>query len=536
MVLPGLTSLPVIDRDEARYVQASVQMAESDDFLNIRFQDEARNKKPAGAYWVQTAMIKAFSEPGMRKIWAQRLPSVFAALISILLLYWGGLKLVGRDAAFIAGCLLAVSLIFVFEGHIAKTDALLCATTTALFASIARLRNGGGRLEAWVFWIALGFSIMIKGPIGLLLIGLTLIGLRIWEKEISWAKPLLNFGAIFIFFLIWVPWVIAIYNATDGAFFAESLGKDLGGKVISGQEDHGAPPGAHSLILPLTLWPTSLFILPAIVFAVQTIRKGQDGPIARAIRLCILWTIPFWIVIELMPTKLPHYGLPVLPALCILMGATLIGMRHLDEFVISRSLNAVFFLLASAGLLGALYYVQTQYGQSDGHMISYVILGLSGGLALLASLTLIFGKIRTSFLSCLLCGLVLSGGSYGYILPELESFRTSEKLTALLHQLDPKINSSQIHSPHYTEPSLVYHIGKDINLKSGELDVLKTPFLILDSRQDSILLDSQQMAAAVKYHDLCLKTSKSVKGFNYSKGEEVSLIVLQAVPCQESAP
>ena len=66
MVLPGLTRLPVIDRDEARYVQASVQMAESGDFLNIRFQDEARNKKPAGAYWVQTAMILSLihiSEP-----------------------------------------------------------------------------------------------------------------------------------------------------------------------------------------------------------------------------------------------------------------------------------------------------------------------------------------------------------------------------------------------------------------------------------------------------------------------------------------
>ena len=137
MVLPGLSRLPVIDRDEARYAQASVQMAESGDLLNIRFQDEARNKKPAGAYWAQTAMIKAFAGPDTRKLWAQRLPSVLGALISILLLYWGGLKLVGRDAAFIAASLLAVSLIFVFEGHIAKTDALLCATTTALFASIA---------------------------------------------------------------------------------------------------------------------------------------------------------------------------------------------------------------------------------------------------------------------------------------------------------------------------------------------------------------------------------------------------------------
>ena len=33
--LPGLANMPVIDRDEARYAQASVQMAESGDWLNI---------------------------------------------------------------------------------------------------------------------------------------------------------------------------------------------------------------------------------------------------------------------------------------------------------------------------------------------------------------------------------------------------------------------------------------------------------------------------------------------------------------------
>ena len=59
MLLPGLSGLPVVDRDEARYAQASIQMAESGDWLNIRLQDEARNKKPAAAYWAQSAMIKA---------------------------------------------------------------------------------------------------------------------------------------------------------------------------------------------------------------------------------------------------------------------------------------------------------------------------------------------------------------------------------------------------------------------------------------------------------------------------------------------
>ena len=59
MTVPGIWNLPVIDRDEARFAVASVQMAESGDYVSIRFQDEARNKKPAAAYWAQSAMIKA---------------------------------------------------------------------------------------------------------------------------------------------------------------------------------------------------------------------------------------------------------------------------------------------------------------------------------------------------------------------------------------------------------------------------------------------------------------------------------------------
>ena len=74
MVLPGLASLPVIDRDEARFAQASVQMAETGDLLNIRLQDEARNKKPAASYWAQTAMIKVFARDGENRIWAHAYP------------------------------------------------------------------------------------------------------------------------------------------------------------------------------------------------------------------------------------------------------------------------------------------------------------------------------------------------------------------------------------------------------------------------------------------------------------------------------
>src|SRR5918998_6845393 len=55
--LPGFTTLQPMDRDEPRYAQASKQMLETGDFVDIRFQDEARHKKPVGIYWMQSASV-----------------------------------------------------------------------------------------------------------------------------------------------------------------------------------------------------------------------------------------------------------------------------------------------------------------------------------------------------------------------------------------------------------------------------------------------------------------------------------------------
>src|SRR4051812_7004753 len=51
--LPGFFNIPPVDRDEARFAQATKQMIESGDYIDIRFQDEVRYKKPVGIYWLQ---------------------------------------------------------------------------------------------------------------------------------------------------------------------------------------------------------------------------------------------------------------------------------------------------------------------------------------------------------------------------------------------------------------------------------------------------------------------------------------------------
>ena len=61
----AVLQIPPVDRDEARFAQATKQMMETGDYVDIRFQDEVRYKKPVGIYWLQAG---PWSKPPRR--WA----------------------------------------------------------------------------------------------------------------------------------------------------------------------------------------------------------------------------------------------------------------------------------------------------------------------------------------------------------------------------------------------------------------------------------------------------------------------------------
>src|SRR6516225_8012700 len=130
--LPGFFSIPPIDRDEARFAQATKQMVESGDYIDIRFQDEVRYKKPVGIYWLQAAAVKTASALGFRRapttIWLYRIPSLIGAIGAVLLTYWAALAFVSRRAAVLAGLMMATCVLLDFERLLAKTDAMLLLT------------------------------------------------------------------------------------------------------------------------------------------------------------------------------------------------------------------------------------------------------------------------------------------------------------------------------------------------------------------------------------------------------------------------
>src|SRR5580698_7032292 len=173
--LPGFFTVPAIDRDEARFAQATKQMVETGDFVDIRFQDEVRYKKPVGIYWLQSAVVKtasALGVPGPQlRIWLYRVPSLIGAIGAVLLTYWTALAFVTRRGAILAGLILGSSVLLGVEARLAKTDAMLLLTVVAAMGALARVylswqRGEDPEHQPWmgpiIFWTALAGGILLK--------------------------------------------------------------------------------------------------------------------------------------------------------------------------------------------------------------------------------------------------------------------------------------------------------------------------------------------------------------------------------------
>src|SRR5690242_2889272 len=191
--LPGFFSIPPIDRDEARFAQATKQMVESGDYVDIRFQDEVRYKKPVGIYWLQAAVVKAAG--ALTTIWLYRIPSLLGAIGAVLLTYWTAVAFVSQRAAVLAALMIASCVLLSIERLLAKTDALLLMTVVAAMGAMARaylpqqrerLDAGGAWTIAAIFWTAVAAGVLLKGPLIVMVVALAALALSIVDRSARW--------------------------------------------------------------------------------------------------------------------------------------------------------------------------------------------------------------------------------------------------------------------------------------------------------------------------------------------------------------
>ncbi len=461
--LMGAAHVSVMDADEARFAQASRQMVESGDYVRIRLQDEERNRKPIGTYWAQAASTQLLAPitGANNEIWTYRLPSALGVALAALATLWGGAALVGQRAAFMGAALLAAGLLLSFEGMTAKADALLVGFTTLAVAALARLRMSAGapRTLALLFWAALACGILIKGPVTPAVAALTLIALGFWERRADWMKPLLWWPGPVLAALIALPWLIAIGAATHGRFFNGMLVTDIGAKLIGQDQAHLALPGFYIALLPILIFPATYALPAAGRIAWEALRAPASEARLAAPRFLMAWAAPTLLVLELLPTKLVHYALPVYPAIALLCGAGLMGMRG-KRWRISHPVGVAVFAVVGALIVAMMAFSATlmpgDFEADARRAISAGIVGaIALGIAVLALILLRRPVLRAG--AIIACALVLSFSLRERLLPESRAlFPSAELVDALARERLMPTDERQLWSVGYDEISLVF--------------------------------------------------------------------------------
>ncbi|MEE2525988.1 glycosyltransferase family 39 protein [Hyphobacterium sp. HN65] len=519
--LTGVFTIQPLDRDESRYVQATTQMLETGDFVEIRFQDEARNKKPVGIYWLQAVTAGLLTSDAERPVWAYRLPSVLGAIMAALGCFWAGTRFMSREAAFAAASLFAVSILLASEGGIAKTDAMLSGATTLAMAALLALRHGGGRRDALVFWVMLGLGVLVKGPVTPMVAGLAILALLVWERKPGWLRPLLFWPGPILAALIVLPWLIAVQLATDGEFLREAIGVDLAPRLTSGLETHGGMPGYHLLTLSVLSFPFIFFLVPGFRAALPGLRDTNSDQ-AKAIRFLLAWIIPSWIVFELMPTKLPHYPLPVYAALALIAG---LGWQAFSATPLWTRLTSI-----TLGLLGSVVLIALILAASIVYGGSPVLAGIAAAICVMAILAVIIAIMRKQGTAALMLA-IFAGLSWHVqmrmvAVPLAQDLNLSERAAQTVADMTGQSGRDAVSViSSYNEPSLVFALGTETRLvafdEMGDAVIAQSGAFV--SIEDTAR--SGDDMATLEQIETGVCERREVPGYNYSRGEETVLIV-----------
>lgn len=324
VAMPGFFTLPPVDRDEARFAQASAQMLETGDFIDIRLGEETRYKKPVGIYWLQA--ITAGVTGAQTEIWAYRLVSLAGALVAVGFTHATARLVLPAGPSLVAAVMLGVCLLLGGEARLAKTDAALLAAIVAGQYVLARLWLPGGRAQrvglpfGWAmgFWGAQAAAVLIKGPIGPMVAVFTIAGLCALRRDLQVCRALRPLPGVALLLALVLPWLVAITIQSEGAFWRDSVGADMLAKIGTGQENHGAPPGTYLVLLWATFWPGAMLLAAAV----PALWRDRAAPLML---FAVVWVVPTWLVFELTATKLVHYVLPAYPALALLAASALLA-------------------------------------------------------------------------------------------------------------------------------------------------------------------------------------------------------------------
>ena len=436
VLLPGVFGISLVDRDEGWYAQVSREMLASGDWLVPRYLGEPWLGKPPLLYWCVAAAFRVF---GLHE-WAGRLVSVLAMTVAVQLLATLASELYGRRAALFAGLSFVTAGLPAIVGKLLITDALLLLWILAACVTLWRIQTRGVTwTRAGVFWVFIGLGILTKGPAVLLFVGGFALALySLWRRHLAGGAPAgartdrcTLWLASPLCLLVAAPWYILVARHAGTTLVKQFFWYETASRLVSTPHGHGGPP-VYYLLIGLAGWLPWSALLPGAIIEAWQSRKSD-----AAARFSLLWCGLPWLVLELMPSKLPHYVLPCFVPLALLVGR--MWDRGLERAMTRSQRVALTIWVGVNHLLGAGVLSAAWIWRSTPAAVPLGVLGV----VFIAGFVLVSraarrGRLMFAWRHAVACSVAFHLLAGAWLLPALEPLRLSRAVAERVNAVAPR--------------------------------------------------------------------------------------------------
>ena len=351
LLLAGNWILPLTDRDEARFGEASREMIQRGDYVVPWFNGAWRFDKPVLIYWCQIASYRML---GVNDF-AARLPSVlFTTATALLLVRWGR-KIADNKTAFLAGVMYVTGLHVAVIGRIATADmAMVFFSMLAVWSGWELTRPEQPRRKwFWlVFYVAFAFGFLAKGPVAWLPLGGMILG-RVLHKNsfrLPWTETILGLGLALALVALWGGPALA---QTGGQFWSVGMGEHVFNRSVGVIDSHGIAGVAGFLaLLPLYFLTFFISFFPWSVRMPEAVWRWWPARRRDEIGWYLLTQVAVvFAVFSLVKTKLPHYTMPAFPIIALWLARQIGGEANISAWAGKRlAAMSIFILVLTLGV------------------------------------------------------------------------------------------------------------------------------------------------------------------------------------------
>lgn len=314
----------LIRPDEGRYAEIPREMVASGDWTTPRLNELKYFEKPPLQYWATAVAYEVFGEHQ----WTSRIWAALTGFAGILLAWFTGARLFGREAGIYAALLLGSSMLYAMMSHINTLDmGVTFFISLGLFSLLlAQKEDQVAARRNWMLlaWAGLALAVLSKGLMGLVLPGAALFLYSVFNRDITVWKRMHWFSGLLLFSLIAVPWFVLVIKANP-EFFQRFFIYEHFERFTTKVHGRFQPWYYFVPILLLGMMPWTMLMFDTLLRSWRgSVRKVKEFSPERFL---LVWAVFVYLFFSISDSKLPSYLLPMFPALALLMGKQLAEMK-----------------------------------------------------------------------------------------------------------------------------------------------------------------------------------------------------------------